>query len=450
MKHLRVSATVALGLLLILVGLGALGAPQKATAATDDPASGQAGAAEHRVCPGGCAFSSVQAAVDAAAEGDVIKVAAGTYTDVHARANVTQVVYIDKELTLRGGYTTTNWATSDPAANPTTLDARGQGRVMVIFIDDKSANPVVEGFRLTGGVTPGPQIVGGGLQIIISNATIRNNVIVSNTADYDGGGVSVYDSSATFEGNTLANNRALISDGGGAYLAYGKTRWINNHIVSNTAESGGGIYTIMGSDVFTGNVIAENSALDGGGVAIYDSHLAFDNNVVMDNEATRRGAGIYASSGGQGFTTTVRLRHTTITRNTGGGSGDGSGIHVDQNVYGDYATVRLTNTLFAANAIGITVTEGNTATLSATLWHANATDRGGDGTLVHTGDVTGDPAFKPDGYHIDHASAARNRGVDAGVTVDMDGQPRPATDGFDLGADEYLPTIFMPMVLRGL
>jgi len=38
----------------------------------------------------------VQAAVDAASEGDVIKVAAGAYTGVSARAGVTQTVYVSK------------------------------------------------------------------------------------------------------------------------------------------------------------------------------------------------------------------------------------------------------------------------------------------------------------------------------------------------------------------
>lgn len=68
--------------------------------------------------------------MDAANEGDVIKVAAGTYTDIHQRA--TQVVYISETVTIRGGYTTTNGFAGppDPDANLTTLDA--QGRVLYI------------------------------------------------------------------------------------------------------------------------------------------------------------------------------------------------------------------------------------------------------------------------------------------------------------------------------
>jgi pectin methylesterase-like acyl-CoA thioesterase len=42
-------------------------------------------AAELHVCPSGCPYAAVQAAVDAASTGDVIKVAAGTYTGVTVR-----------------------------------------------------------------------------------------------------------------------------------------------------------------------------------------------------------------------------------------------------------------------------------------------------------------------------------------------------------------------------
>lgn len=49
-----------------------------------------------------------------------------------ASGNVTQVLYLDKSLTIRGGYRTTAWKTPDPVANPTILDAQGQGRAAYI------------------------------------------------------------------------------------------------------------------------------------------------------------------------------------------------------------------------------------------------------------------------------------------------------------------------------
>jgi len=87
--------------------------------------------AELHVCPSGCAYSSVQAAVDAATDGDTIKVAAGTYSGAQAKLSATtgytytQVVMVDgKSLTLKGGYTAGNWNIYDPLSNPTIIDAQ--------------------------------------------------------------------------------------------------------------------------------------------------------------------------------------------------------------------------------------------------------------------------------------------------------------------------------------
>ena len=70
-------------------------------------------------------YRAVQAAVDAAVTEDVVKVA-GYCAGVESRNGVTQTVFINKSITLRGGYTTTNWIEADSFANPTTLDAWGR------------------------------------------------------------------------------------------------------------------------------------------------------------------------------------------------------------------------------------------------------------------------------------------------------------------------------------
>jgi threonine dehydrogenase-like Zn-dependent dehydrogenase len=72
---------------------------------------------------------AVQQAVDAAGAGGVVKVA-GTCVGVENLAGTWQSVHIPKTLTLSGGYTTTNWTTSNAVANPTTIDAAGGGRVI--------------------------------------------------------------------------------------------------------------------------------------------------------------------------------------------------------------------------------------------------------------------------------------------------------------------------------
>lgn len=78
--------------------------------------------------------------MDAAADGDGIRIAQGVYTgvfgrpraDVEATGLVTQVVYVHKSLSITGGYTTTAWDAPDPTLYPTILDAQGGGRVVYV------------------------------------------------------------------------------------------------------------------------------------------------------------------------------------------------------------------------------------------------------------------------------------------------------------------------------
>ncbi len=63
-------------------------------------------------------YATIQDAIDAAAGGDTLKVAQGTYT-----SEALQVVYIDKGLTIIGGFDISDWAISSPVARPTVIDA---------------------------------------------------------------------------------------------------------------------------------------------------------------------------------------------------------------------------------------------------------------------------------------------------------------------------------------
>ncbi len=69
------------------------------------------------------------------------------------------------------------------------------------------------------------------------------------------------------------------------------------------------------------------------------------------------------------------------------------------------------------------------------------------GTITVTNEYTGTPAFAADGYHLTSASAAIDKGVDAGVTTDIDGDLRDSTP--DLGADEFVyHNIYLPVILK--
>jgi len=239
-----------LGLTLALLWLLSGGLPVRA-----------APTAELYVCPSGCAYSSIQTAVDAANPDDVIKVAQGDYTDIRQRGGITQVVYISKTVIVRGGYTTINWDTPDPSAHPTTLDAQGLGRVLVI---SGTITPTIEGLRLTGGDATGlggdpwGNDSGGGVYLHQAAGIISNCTIFSNTASVTGqgygGGLYILQSDAALTGNTVLNNTASTANNG----------------------YGGGLYLYDSNATLTGNTVLNNIAStanrgSGGGISIYDS-----------------------------------------------------------------------------------------------------------------------------------------------------------------------------------
>ena len=371
------------------------------------------------VCSSGCDYTNVQAAVDDAGCTE-IKVAEGTFTGVQGRSVpagyftypasglITQVVYISRTVAVRGGYTTTNWTTPYPLTQPTTLDAGGLGRAMVVA---GKISPNIEGLGLTHGDAAGlggdPEgDAGGGVYVISATAAISNCRVFSNTAAIWGGGLELRFSPATLSANSVTSNTARGS--GGLDLYYSPATLNANSVTANTVS------------------------WEGGGLYLYFSNARLTNNVVADNRAGSGhcGSGLYIQA------SSPRLLHTTIARN---GGGDGSGLCVTNYAGIFYSTVWLTNTILVSQTTGITVAGGDTANMNSTLWYGNAANWGGAGTINRTGDYTGPPAFVNPGrgdYHIRPGSAATNRGVNAGVTTDKDGNPRDAKP--DLGAYEFL------------
>lgn len=447
-------------------------------------------AAERRVCPAGppaCDYLSLQAAVDAAAAGDVIKVAAGNYTDLHSRpsppsyngaAMVTQVLYVDKAVTIRGGYASGDWSTPDPVAHPTTLDAQGQGRAL--FITGQSIGPVIEGLRISGGNAAGlggglssdddvggggyvhlaPAVLrgnvvtsnmayrGGGLWLAGSGATLSHNTVIANSAEWAGGGLWLNDSAATLEANAVVSNTALYA-AGAALLGSAATLRGNEFTANYASEGEGGGLFLSGSNAYLdGNILAGNRVrIEGGGLYVNLSRVELHNTVIMDNRALTQGSGIHVQG------SEVTLKHTTLARN--GAEGDGIGMYVRDWQGSEFSAVTMTNSIVSGHSgAGIVMTAGNTVALDATLWHANTIDWSPEESISHSHDHYGNPSFAADGYHLTAGSAGIDRGVTAGVTTDLDGDLRPQYAGYDLGADEYLatpvgnPRTYLPLMVR--
>ncbi len=490
------AATLAGGLALGMLGLLGILAPPVQAGGTRyvDSATGSDSSNNCSVSSSPC--KTIQHAVDEADPGDLVKVATGTYTGTNSYGGLAQVVYISKTVTMVGGFTTSNWDTPDPVANPTVLDAQGQGRVLYITDDISST---LEGLVITGGDAtdlwfPGYRDLGGGIRIISATVTISNCAIYSNTASTAtsgyGGGVYVYNATATLIGNTFQGNVASTTDegfGGGLclYDSHGTTV-SGNVIQSNTASlagigngSGGGVYLWNSDSVdLSGNDILSNAGGEdqggGGGVFLDHSSASFNSNRILHNYSSRgtvgAGGGLFLWKSSATMTNcivadnvtlhfgtpwgsiTIRdsflnLVHTTVANN----SGSGTGIHVSGSDYS--STLTMTNTIVAGHYHGLIVDTGSVASLDSTLWNGNTDDWSGGGSITRTHDYWGNPVFGTD-YHIGSSSAALDRGVDAGVKTDIDGEPRPQWYFPDLGADEapytpFTPRLSLPQVLHG-
>ena len=344
---------------------------------------------------------TIQYAVDLAQDGDEIQIATGSYTGVQSRAvpegypfppvsgYILQTVYISKTVTIHGGYTTTFSDPPDPQANPTTLDAQGAGRAMVIA---GNVSPTIEGLRLTGGNSAGlgggidNADFGGGLYIIYATAVISNNMVYENSANSGGGiflenstsvlsenevysntcirfggGILLNDSAAMLNGNTLNANTATsyLGSGAGIYAFSSSATISGNTIYSNTAQSnGGGINLNTSKDVvLVENTIMSNTANTGYGGGVWmrygDGSVLSKNTICANKAPTSRGGGIYMD---QGYAT---FEFNTVISNT---AQSGGGLYISGREITMTANMVLSNTALMGGGLYL---EYNDSTLTA-------------------------------------------------------------------------------------
>lgn len=175
-------------------------------------------------------FSTIQAAINASVNGDVIVVAPGTYAEA--------ITFGGKRVHLRS---------SDGAA-ATTINAQSLGNAVVRFENAENNQAIIEGFTLRGGTgKPGAVTRGGGIFISAATPIIRSCIIRNNTAG-QGGGIYVTDapSGVQIQNTIIAVNSANF--GGGLYCVISNPSVKNCTIVSNSAgealvgTQGGGWY----------------------------------------------------------------------------------------------------------------------------------------------------------------------------------------------------------------
>jgi len=396
------------------------------------------------------AVKTIQRGIDLAETGFLVLVANGTYTGTG-----------NKDLDFNGK--AIHLESVGGAAN-CIIDCENSGRGFY-FHSGETVFAIIEGFTIRNGNTatyPG----GGGVYCYSSSPTITNCTFSGNSAQYYGGGISCEQSSPTFTNCTISGNSAS-EWGGGVDCDSSSPTFTNCTISGNTATGyGGGVDCYSSSPTFTNCTISGNSAhYCGGGVYCYQSSATFTNCTISGNSASEEGGGVfcehsssptftnctisgnsahYYGGGVSCYSSSPTFTNCTITNNTATGTygGCGGGVSCESSSPTFRNSIIWGNT---ANSDGnqiYTYDYSSSVTLSYSCYANGTNDVAGSGTITPDNCINTNPLFVGGGnYHLQATSPCidigNNSYVPAGVTIDLDGNPRIAGSVVDMGAYEY-------------
>jgi len=406
---------------------------------------------------------TIQAAIDASADGDTVIVRPGTYVE--------NINFNGKAITLQ----------SEQGPEVTIIDGNDSGTV-VHFNHAEGRDSVLDGFTLQNGFA---EEGGGGISMYgASLPVIKNNIITGNDSDLGGGGMrcrqgasplilnnTIEDNSAQWgggifcydraspdiRGNTISENHATVY-GGGIFCELE----CSPHICGNTidgnssGEEGGGICCYDATPHINGNIILDNTGLGGGGILCWNSECVLINNTIKANTAVEFAGGIsltsdaagpemfpalvagnavvgnVAGTGAGGLhlrRSTAEVRNNLITGNTAS-AGYGGGIRLtsDTDVLVSNCTIAGNSAVLGGGAIG--------AILGAEVNIENCILWGNTAPTGKTLALADDSTLSISYCDVDGGEAAVD--VEAGSTLDWGVENIDVNPLFEsLGDDDY-------------
>ena len=319
----RNSRLVLVALPLLFAGIGIFGFNALTAQAS--------GAATHTVCASGCDFTSIQAAIDAAASGDTISLAGETFTEPFT---------VTKSLTIQG-----------TGAESTILQAAAAQELATsrVISVTEGVTITISGVTVRYGAVSGttyPEAYGGG---IFSHGalTLSQSAIVSNTATYGGGLYTDVDGIINIDDTTFSDNTCSAT--------YGCAGGIHSNQVVSLNVSNSTFLRNTGSSIY----IFDSTAL-------HVSDSAFISN---------KSNGTYIQGNG------IKISVTTATVTASAfQSNQGNGIDI---INDSIATV--TGSIFQFNQrSGIGMSGESTATVTGCIFQSNITPYSGGGINVYS------------------------------------------------------------------
>jgi hypothetical protein len=289
----------------------------------------------------------------------------------------------------------------------------------------------------------------GNVSLSMTNITLTQNIAKAGSGVADGQGGAIYAENAniTFTGGTVSGNKAGTNG-------------------ADTGD-GGGIRLLQAPLTATRLLIHDNVALEngsgtnrgrGGGIALFNGAatagaLSLTNSIIADNLAntagSREGAQIYLNDPNLAGRST--LVHVTLAAAL---------PQPNEALFVDSGHTSLTNTIVTSHTTGL-FSSGGDIDYNYVLFFGNSVNNAAGSPPPNGGPnlFSGNPLFvnpAARNYHITATSPAKNVGVNANVTNDIDNQTRDTQP--DLGADEWVEVtgpppeedvfIYLPLVVK--